>query len=67
MKATVHIQPPNIPNYLRASGLSPESAMVPVEALTDEEVETFIAGWADAFRAHVAERRTRAQGEVRHG
>jgi hypothetical protein len=61
MKATVHIQPPRMPNYLHATGLSPDGAMVPVEALSDAEVETFIAEWAVQFRAHVAERRKAAQ------
>lgn len=67
MKATVTIHPPNMPNYLRTSGLSPDSAMVPVEALTDEEVEIFITGYGAAFRAHVAERRRVAQEATHHG
>ncbi len=64
MKIEMTLKMPTMPNFVILKDPNDRDdvafeAKIAVEKLNDDQVDRFIEHWAEAFRAHVAERRAR--------
>ncbi len=57
LKVTASIEIPRPPNFLRYKEPALKDATVPIESLTDDQLEEFIELWGQQLMEHVEQRR----------